>query len=131
LPIANLGLTEDSTYSEQRNYAVWERTEPGSTFKLASLLVALEDGVVDTADVVDTENGIYTIYGKKIKDSNVKYGRGGLWQNQCGRGISEVIEYRNCQINLRSLHKRSKRFCRPTLPNWVAQTNRHYHQRGK
>jgi cell division protein FtsI (penicillin-binding protein 3) len=75
--IANLGLTEDSTYSEQRNYAVWERTEPGSTFKLASLLVALEDGVVDTADVVDTENGIYTIYGKKIKDSNVKYGRGG------------------------------------------------------
>ncbi len=75
--IANLGLNKDSTYSEQRNYAVWEATEPGSTFKLVSLLVAMEDGKVDTADIVDTENGIYTVYGKKIKDSNVKYGRGG------------------------------------------------------
>ncbi len=75
--IANLGLSEDSTYTEQRNYGVWERTEPGSTFKLVSLLVAMEDGLVDTADIVDTEDGIYTVYGKKIKDSNVKYGRGG------------------------------------------------------
>ena len=75
--IANLGLTENGTYEEQRNYAVWEATEPGSTFKLASVLVALEDGLIDTADIVDTENGIYTIYGKKIKDSNVKYGKGG------------------------------------------------------
>lgn len=75
--IANLGKTQSGTYQEQRNYAVWESTEPGSTFKMASLLVALEDGLIDTADIVDTENGIYTIYGKKIKDSNVKYGHGG------------------------------------------------------
>ena len=75
--MANLGLTKNGTYEEQRNYAVWERTEPGSTFKLASLLVALEDGKVDTADIVDTENGIFTIYGKQVRDSNVKYGKGG------------------------------------------------------
>jgi len=75
--ISNLGRTEDGKYYEKRNYAIWETTEPGSTFKLASLLVALEDGVVDTSDLVDTENGIYSIYGKKVKDSNVKNGRGG------------------------------------------------------
>lgn len=75
--IANLGLTADGSYQEIRNYAVWESTEPGSTFKLASLLVALEDGLVDTADIVDTENGIYTIADRKIKDSNVKNGTGG------------------------------------------------------
>ena len=75
--IANLGLNENGEYVEQRNYAVWEATEPGSTFKLASLLVALEDGKVDTSDIVDTEKGIYTIYGKKVKDSNVKWGREG------------------------------------------------------
>ena len=50
---------------------------PGSTFKLASLMVALEDGYIDTADIIDTEEGIYTINGRDVKDSNVKYGRKG------------------------------------------------------
>ena len=75
--IANLGLNEQGHYSELRNYAVWETTEPGSTFKLASLMVGLEDGAIDTSDIVDTENGIYTIYGDKVKDSNVGYGKKG------------------------------------------------------
>lgn len=75
--IANLGRTEQGTYYEKRNYAIWESTEPGSTFKLASVMVALEDGVADTNTIVDTEDGIYTIYGRKVKDSNVKYGKGG------------------------------------------------------
>lgn len=75
--IANLGIDQNGNYVEQRNYAVWERTEPGSTFKLASLLVALEDSKVDTAMIVDTEDGIYTIHGRKVRDSNVKWGRKG------------------------------------------------------
>ncbi len=75
--IVNLGRTEEGLYYEKLNYAVGESTEPGSTFKLASLMVALEDGVIDTADIVDTENGIYQIYNRKVKDSNVKWGRGG------------------------------------------------------
>jgi cell division protein FtsI (penicillin-binding protein 3) len=70
--IANLGREKNGTYAEVRNYAVWESTEPGSTFKLASLMVALDNGLVDTAQIVDTEKGIYTLYGKQIKDSNVK-----------------------------------------------------------
>lgn len=75
--IVNLGRTENGSYYEKLNYAVGESTEPGSTFKLASLMVALEDGVIDTSDIVDTENGIYTIYNRKVKDSNVRWGRGG------------------------------------------------------
>ena len=75
--IANLGRTEEGTYYEKRNYAVWESTEPGSTFKLASVMVALEDGVADTSTKVDTENGLYEIYRKKVKDSNFKNGEGG------------------------------------------------------
>ncbi len=75
--IANLGRTEEGTYFEKRNYAVWESTEPGSTFKLASLMVALEDGVADTSTIVDTENGLYEIYKKRVKDSNYKNGKGG------------------------------------------------------
>jgi cell division protein FtsI (penicillin-binding protein 3) len=50
---AIVNLKRDSTngktnFSEAYNYAIGEATEPGSTFKLASLLVALEDKVVDT-----------------------------------------------------------------------------------
>ena len=75
--IANLGRTEEGTYFEKRNYAVWESTEPGSTFKLASVMVALEDGVIDTNTIVDTENGLYEIYKKKVKDSNYHNGEGG------------------------------------------------------
>lgn len=75
--IANLGRTQEGTYFEKRNYAVWESTEPGSTFKLASLIVAMEDGVIDTNTIVDTENGLYVIYNKKVKDSNYHNGEGG------------------------------------------------------
>ena len=75
--ISNLGRTEEGTYFEKRNYAVWEDTEPGSTFKLASVIVALEDGIADTNSPVDTENGLFTIYGKQVKDSNYKNGKGG------------------------------------------------------
>ena len=78
--IANLGRTEEGTYFEKRNYAVWESTEPGSTFKLASVMVAMEDGVADTNTLVDTENGLYEIYGKRVKDSNYKNGKGGYGQ---------------------------------------------------
>ena len=75
--MANLGRNEAGNYYEKRNYAVWESTEPGSTFKLASMVVALEDGVADTGTMVETGNGIYEVYDKKIKDSNVKNGEGG------------------------------------------------------
>lgn len=75
--ISNLGRTEKGTYFEKRNYAVWEDTEPGSTFKLASAIIAMEDGVADTNTLVDTENGLFTIYGKQVKDSNYRNGKGG------------------------------------------------------
>ena len=67
--MANLGRNADSVYSELRNYAVWERTEPGSTIKLLSAMALLETGVADTSDKVDTESGVVTIYGKKVRDS--------------------------------------------------------------
>ena len=68
--MANLGRTSaDSSYRELRNYAVWEKTEPGSTFKTAALLIGLEDGVVDTSEIIDTSPGVYYIYGDAVTDS--------------------------------------------------------------
>lgn len=74
--IANLGRTSKGTYYEDRNYAIYESHEPGSTFKLMSMIVALEDKVIDTTSIVDTENGVWSLYRRKIKDSNHKgYGK--------------------------------------------------------
>ncbi|MCT4699837.1 penicillin-binding protein [Tenacibaculum haliotis] len=67
--IANLGRTSKGKYYEKRNYAVWESHEPGSTFKLASLMAALEDKVADTSDVVDCEKGKIFINNRKVEDS--------------------------------------------------------------
>jgi cell division protein FtsI (penicillin-binding protein 3) len=67
--ISNLGRTSDGKYYEKLNYAIGESHEPGSTFKLMSLVAALEDKVVDTSTVIDTEKGRYRIYDGVVKDS--------------------------------------------------------------
>jgi len=67
--ISNLGRTSVGTYYEKLNYAIGESHEPGSTFKLMGMVAALEDKVVDTSDVIDTEAGVLTFYGRKVKDS--------------------------------------------------------------
>ncbi|WP_437823769.1 penicillin-binding protein [Tenacibaculum mesophilum] len=79
--ISNLGRTSKGRYYEKRNYAVWESHEPGSTFKLASLMVALEDKVVDTSTVVDCEKGRIYINNRKVEDSK----RGGYGKISLGR----------------------------------------------
>lgn len=67
--ISNLGRNKNGHYYERLNYAVGESHEPGSTFKLVALTAALEDKVIDTSDVVDTEKGVLTFYGDKVRDS--------------------------------------------------------------
>lgn len=69
--LTNLGRASDGTYFEKRNYAVWESSEPGSTFKLMSVIAALEDKVVDTSTVFDTRGGLVTYYGRNVRDSKV------------------------------------------------------------
>ncbi|HSN50773.1 MAG TPA: penicillin-binding transpeptidase domain-containing protein, partial [Bacteroidales bacterium] len=64
------------SYHETYNYAIAESTEPGSTFKLASLMAAIEDGVIDTGDIVDTGNGKVKFYNKIIRDTKEEgYGK--------------------------------------------------------
>lgn len=67
--IANLSKDEDGDYYEYYNYAIGESAEPGSTFKLPSLVVAIEDGFVDLNDSVDAGNGVAEFHGEKMRDS--------------------------------------------------------------
>ena len=82
--ISNLGITSKKTYFEKLNYAVGSIQEPGSTFKLMSMIAALEDGVVNPSDIIHTGDGERTIYGKKVKDSK-KGGYGSI-------SVSKVFE---------------------------------------
>ena len=68
--IVNLGRTLEGTYYEKLNYAVGELNEPGSTFKLISMIAALEDKAIEPEELIDTGNGEITFYNKyKVRDA--------------------------------------------------------------
>jgi len=70
LAIANLTRRDSSnTYEEMYNYVMGESMEPGSTFKLFSLLVAMEDGLVNPMDSVNLEGGQHNYYDRVMKDA--------------------------------------------------------------
>jgi len=87
--IANLGRTKEGTYSEIYNYSLGHAGcgEPGSTFKLPSLMAALEEGLVDTSDVFDTGIGKWNYKDRTIYDSD--YGHGGHGKIS----VKKILEY--------------------------------------
>ena len=66
--IANLGHERDSTYWEDYNYAITP-TEPGSIFKLATMLSLLEDKKISLNDIVDLNGGTWQVYGRTVYDA--------------------------------------------------------------
>jgi cell division protein FtsI (penicillin-binding protein 3) len=81
--ISNLGRNAYGNYYEKRNYAVYESHEPGSAFKVMSLVVALETKVIDTSTIVDTGTGKYKMHGRFINDSH----RGGYGKISAARAL--------------------------------------------
>jgi cell division protein FtsI (penicillin-binding protein 3) len=69
--IANLGKQKnDSTYFEDYNYAM-SKYEPGSTFKLVTLLSLLEDGLINVNDKINIEGGNWDYGGRTVYDAEV------------------------------------------------------------
>ncbi|HLX67521.1 MAG TPA: penicillin-binding protein, partial [Puia sp.] len=66
--IANLGRQSDGTYWEDLNYAI-RVTEPGSTFKLATLLSLLEDHKVSLSDKLNLDGGSWKVAGHTVYDA--------------------------------------------------------------
>lgn len=96
--IVNMTKCNDGEYREIRNDAVANMMEPGSTFKTASIMVALEDGYITPDDEVDTGNGIMPMYGRFMRDHN--WHRGGYGKITVSRilevssniGVSYLID---------------------------------------
>ncbi len=91
-------------YAETVNSAISYRCEPGSVFKVASFLVALDDELnidghkIDTSYVIHTGCGVQPMYGREMKDHNWR--RGGYGDINMARtlevssniGVSHVID---------------------------------------
>jgi len=98
--IVNMSRVGDGQYAETINNAISYRCEPGSVFKVASFLVALDDGVVpnDTNFVIHTGCGVMQMHGRDMKDHNWR--RGGYQDINMARalevssniGVSYVID---------------------------------------
>lgn len=66
--LSNLGRTKSGWY-EVYNYAIGDALEPGSTFKLASVLALLEDGHVDLEDTIPLFRGKVNFYEEQMVDA--------------------------------------------------------------
>lgn len=72
--IVNMQRNADGTYSENRNGAVSDMSEPGSTFKVVSLMAAIDDGKVKLSDTINTYNGQYKFGNRTMTDHNANHG---------------------------------------------------------
>ena len=88
--IVNLSREKNGEFAENFNRAFGYVEAPGSTFKLASLMAALEDGKVKITDKVNA-NGVYSFYGSKLSDSNHGIGYGTITLQEAFEKSSNVI----------------------------------------
>ena len=102
--IVNMIRNENGDYIEAVNSAISYRCEPGSVFKTASILVALDDGVLgkhpnDTSYVIHTGKGVMQMHKRDMKDHNWR--NGGYGDINVARslevssniGVSHVIDH--------------------------------------
>ncbi len=104
--IVNLSKIDSTQYEEIKNYAIGESTEPGSTFKLASLLVALDDKVSTLDEMVETGDGTYNYRGLIIKDSH----DGGSGKISLQRVFEESSNVGTAKIITRHYEKNPQKF---------------------
>ena len=96
--IVNLDKCDDGEYREIKNHAVSDLLEPGSVFKTASIMVALDEGVTDTTYMVETGGGVWNMYGRDMKDHNWRRGGYGTlmlpWtlKYSSNVGVSRIID---------------------------------------
>jgi cell division protein FtsI (penicillin-binding protein 3) len=66
--ISNLSSDGNGGFYEKFNFATGGLFEPGSTFKLVTMIALLEDSRVELTDSIDTGNGEFTFYKNKVRD---------------------------------------------------------------
>ncbi len=90
--IVNMTKCEDGEYREVVNSAINYRCEPGSVFKPASIMVALDDGVCDTSLIIHTGGGVMEMHSRFMRDHN--------WRTQGGYGDINVARSLEVSSNI-------------------------------
>jgi len=95
--ISNMGRVGVGRYAETMNHAVADEIEPGSTFKIASMMVALEDGICQPSDTIDVGRGVYMHGNARMTDHNMNQGGYGrisaeqaIWYSS-NIGVAKII----------------------------------------
>lgn len=87
--MANLTNVNDTSYVENYNHAVLSRTDPGSVFKLASMVALMEEANISNDEWVNTGNGSMMIGSKRLEDSG-PHGYGTITAQQVFEHSSNV-----------------------------------------
>jgi len=112
--ITNMERVGQGRYAETMNHAVADEIEPGSTFKVAAMMVAIEDKVVEPHTPVDVGKGKKIVGKREVIDHNSNRGGYGLinaeqsiWYSS-NIGVAELIYNaynRNPTKFIEGLHK--------------------------
>lgn len=94
--ITNMARNSGGGYDETMNFAVSDLSEPGSTFKTASIMIALDDGLCTADEIIDTGDGVFK-YGNSSPITDHRRGGFGpisvekvIW-NSSNIGTAKVI----------------------------------------
>lgn len=125
--IANLGRQPDGSYMEDLNYAI-TKSEPGSTFKLVTMLAVLEDKFTTLTGSVNLENGVWGVNGRTVYDSE-KHGRTFVSVKQAFELSSNVgmakmaMAYYSSNPSKFIEHLRRLQFTKPTGIGLIGESN--------
>lgn len=132
--IANLGLQPDGSFAENLNYAI-RKTEPGSTFKLLTMLAVFEDKFTTVNGTVNLENGVWPLKGGTVRDSE-PHGRTNVSVKQAFELSSNVgmaklaVTYYSQDPNKFLGHIRRLGFEQPTGVGLIGETKSEIHVPG-
>lgn len=90
--IVNMTKGQDGEYYESINNAISYTCEPGSVFKPASILLALDEGKCDTSYIIHTGGGVMEMHSRLMKDHN--------WATQGGYGDINVARSLEVSSNI-------------------------------
>ncbi|WP_425390795.1 penicillin-binding protein [Ekhidna sp.] len=97
--ISNLSRNSKGDYYERYNYAVGSQgsREPGSTFKLASMIALLEETDIKLSDTVDTGDGKLEFFDKTMRDHTPEgFGRltvQEVFEKSSNVGVAKLISH--------------------------------------
>ncbi len=99
---------QSDIYYEGVNHALTDRIEPGSTFKIASLIAVLDEGKVKKTDVFDVGDGTMQVANRTLRDHNAH--RGGFGKITVAEVIHGSSNVGTAKMVMKSFEQKPEKF---------------------